>query len=145
MKPAYFTLLLLFTAFSLQLKAQSDSAAQAQSFAHHDSVYAAKLNYTGNLMIGGGVGLVGVGSFLIYEGYKVYNTNVTGPNAPSTPAQNHTQGTAYFAVAGVSYAAAAVLIALGVRNKLDFKRRQKRMSLQSGLLPNGNMGAMLTF
>jgi len=69
MKPAYFTLLLLFTVFSLQLKAQSDSAAQAQSFAHHDSVYAAKLIIPVT-MIGGGVGLVGVGSFLITKGIK---------------------------------------------------------------------------
>ena len=145
MKPASFVLLFLFTVASLQLKAQSDSASAAQRFTHHDSLYAAKLNYTSNLMIAGGVGLVGVGSFFIYEGVKVYNTPATGPNSPSSVAQNHSQGTAYLAAAGVSYIGAAVLIALGVRNKLDFKRRKKRMELESGLLQDGNMGAMLTF
>jgi hypothetical protein len=148
MKSAYFTLMFLFLAITLQVCGQSDTSAAARlNYTHHDSLYAAKLNYTGNLMIGGGVGLAGAGTFLIYEGVKIYQT----PASPSStdPAgdvqRNHNQGTAYLAAGGIAYAGAVVLIALGVKNKLEFKRRKKLMSLQSGLLPSGNMGAMLTF
>ncbi len=147
MKPAYITLLLLFTVLTLQLKAQKDSASLTPKYTFRDSLYAAKLNYTGNLMIAGGVGLVGAGSFLIYEGVKVYQTPA-GPSStdPAGDVQrNHNQGTAYIAAGAVAYVGAAVLIALGARNKIDFKRRKKMMSLEGGLLQNGNMGAMLTF
>ena len=147
MKPAYFTLLLLFFGLNLKVSAQSDSSTARQGYGHHDSLYAAKLNYTGNLMIGGGVGLAGAATFLVYEGVKIYQT----PASPSStdPAgdvqRNHNQGTAYLAAGGVAYAGAVVLIALGVKNKIEFKHRKKLITLESGLLQNGNLGAMLSF
>ena len=148
MKLPHFILVILFVGSVLQLSAQMDSSSVAQQkYGHRDSLYAAKLNYTGNLMIAGGVGLVGAGSFLIYEGVKTYRT----PAAPSSTdptgdlTRNHNQGTAYIAGGAVAYVGAAVLIALGAKNKIEFKRRKKLMSLESGLLDNGNMGAMLTF
>ena len=150
MKPIYFILLLFFAGATLNVNAQSDSSTlknDAAKYGHRDSLYAAKLNYTGNLMIAGGVGLAGVGTFLIYEGVKTYGT----PAAPAStdPAgdvdRNHRQGTAYLAVGSLAFIGSAVLIALGAKNKVEFKRRRKMMSLQSGLLDNGNMGAMLTF
>lgn len=148
MKPVYFALLLFFAGTSLQLSAQVDSSNRVtQTQGHRDSLYVAKINYTGNLMIGGGVGLAAAGSFLIYEGVKIYRT----PAAPVSTdpdgdiARNHKQGTAYIAAGTIAYVGTAVLIALGVKNKLEFKMRRKRMELQSGLLENGNMGAMLNF
>lgn len=147
MKTAYIALLLFFMAITPNLNAQSDTSGAQQKDAHRDSVYAAKINYTGNLMIGGGVGLLGAGSFLIYEGYKTYGT----PAAPASPDpaadvnRNHRQGTAYFAAGGIAYVAGAVLIGLGIKNKIEFKHRKKRMELESGWLPDGNMGAMLNF
>jgi len=148
MKPVYFVLLLLFSGIAFQVKAQSDTSKPVQQTqGRRDSLYAAKINYTGNLMIGGGVGLAAAGSFLIYEGVKIYHT----PAAPLSTdpdgdiARNHKQGTAYIAAGTIAYVGTAVLVALGVKNKLEFKRRKKRMELTSGLLENGNMGAMLNF
>ena len=98
-------------------------------------------------MIGGGVGLIGAGTFLVYEGVKIYQT----PASPSStdPAgdvqRNHNQGTAYLAAGGIAYVGGVVLIALGVKNKIEFKHRKKLMTLESGLLQNGNLGAMLSF
>lgn len=148
MKPSCFVLMLFFMGLTAQLSAQSDSSSVTQqSKGHRDSLYAAKLNYTGNLMIGGGVGLAGAASFLIYEGVQTYKTPAppTSTYPAADVARNHNQGAAYCAAGGVAYAAAAVLIALGARNKIEFKRRKKMMSLEGGLLQNGNMGAMLNF
>ena len=145
MKPAYFALLIFFVGFTLRLSAQTDSALAQQRFDHRDSLYAAKLNYTGNLMIGGGVGLVAAGSFLIYEGVETYNTTTSSGNPTNNVAQNHSQGTAYIAAGTIAFIGAAVLLGLGARNKIEFKRRKQRMALQAGLLDNGNVGAMLSF
>ena len=151
MKSTYIILLILFAAISVQLNAQTDSTVVKNNnepkYGFRDSVYAAKLNYTGNLMIGGGVGLAGAGSFLIYEGVTTYKT----PAAPlsTDPAgdvqRNHTQGTAYIIAGSAAFIGSAVLLALGAKNKIEFKQRKKLMSLQTGLLDNGKMGAMLTF
>ncbi len=150
MKSTY-VILFFVIALGLQLSAQSDSSSTRKNlppkYGQRDSLYAAKLNYTGNLMIAGGVGLAGVGSFLIYEGVKTYGT----PAAPSStdPAgdvdRNHKQGTAYIAAGGIAFIGSAVLVALGAKNKIEFKQRKKLMSLQTGLLDNGRTGVMLTF
>ena len=87
------------------------------------------------------------GPFLIYEGIITYNT----PAAPSSadPAgdveRNHRQGTGYIVAGSAAFIGSAVLIALGAKNKVEFKQRKKLMSLQTGLLDTGNLGAMLTF
>ena len=146
-----FILCFLFAMLSTQLIAQSDSSAikkvNPSKYGQRDSLYAAKLNYTGNLMIAGGVGLAGAGSFLVYEGVKTYNTPAAPLSTDPTGdvQRNHRQGTAYIAAGTVAYIGSAVLIALGAKNKIEFKHRLRLMSLQSGLLDNGNMGAMLTF
>jgi len=146
MKSAYFTLMLLFLAFTFRLNAQSDTPASTrQVYTHHDSLYTAKLNYTGNLMIGGGVGLAGAGTFLIYEGVKIYNSPLAPNSQPGDQQRNHNQGTAYLAAGGIAFVGSAILIALGARNKIEFKHRKKLMSLESGLLQNGNLGATLNF
>ena len=151
MKSTYVILLILFTAVTMQLSAQTDSSVVKNNgepkYGFRDSVYAAKLNYTGNLMIGGGIGLAGAGIFLIYEGVTTYKT----PAAPQStdPAgdvqRNHNQGTAYIAAGSAALIGSAVLLALGSKNKIEFKQRKKLMSLQTGLLDNGKMGAMLNF
>ena len=151
MKSAYILLIFLLTAVSIQVSAQTDSVAvksnTAPKYTQRDSIYAAKLNYTGNLMIGGGIGLAGAGTFLLYEGINTYKT----PAAPSSTdpagdvARNHRQGTGYIAAGTIAFIGSAVLTALGARNKIAFKQRKKMMTLQSGLLDNGNLGAMLTF
>jgi hypothetical protein len=151
MKLVFAFLILVFTGLTLQLRAQSDSSSvkpvQQRRYGFRDSLYAAKLNYTGNLMIAGGVGLAGAGSFLIYEGVQTYNT----PAAPSSTnpsadvMRNHNQGTAYIIAGSVSFIGSAVLIALGAKNKVEFKRRRKLMSLQTGLLDSGNLGLALSF
>jgi len=144
-------MILVLTTLTAQLYAQSDSSAVKKNsgprYGQRDSVYAAKLNYTGNLMIAGGVGLVGAGSFLIYEGVKTYNTPAAPLSTDPTGdvQRNHQQGTAYIAAGAIGYVGAAVLIALGAKNKIEFKRRLKIMSLQGGLTDNGNIGVMLTF
>ena len=151
MKAVYFTILFLFAGLGTALYGQADTTASKNSpqskYVFRDSVYAAKLNYTGNLMIGGGVGLAGVGTFLIYQGFKTYNT----PAAPvsTDPAgdvqRNHTQGTAYIAGGAIAFIGSAVLIALGAKNKVEFKHRKKLMSLQTGWLDDGKTGVALTF
>ena len=60
----------------IQLLAQADSSVvlkPVKALSKADSVYLAKLNSSGNLMIGGGIGMMGASGFLIYQGYKVYN------------------------------------------------------------------------
>ncbi len=98
-------------------------------------------------MIAAGVGLCGIGGYLIYQGNKVYTTD-PGPTAIDRSGEidrNHKQGIIYYAAGGVGIAAGIILTALGARNKVDFKQRKKMMTFQSGLLDNGHLGAMLTF
>lgn len=109
-----------------------------------DSMYLARLNTSGNLMIAGGIGLCGAGSYLIYQGFKVYNTKVPGNNADDI-SRNHKQGTAYIIAGGVGIVGGIVLTAFGARNKHEFMMRKKLMSLQSGLLDDGNIELALNF
>ena len=73
-----FLLVIVLTVLAaMQVSAQTDSLTAKPSvntYTHRDSVYLAKLNSNGNLMIAGGVGLCGAGSYLIYYGVKVYKT-----------------------------------------------------------------------
>lgn len=139
----------LFWLLHLSTYSQSDStnAATTPKYTHADSVFLAKLNSNGNIMIAAGVGLTGVGGYLIYQGNKIYNSKAT-PGS-STPAQDETrnkrQGTIYLAAGGAAIAGGIVLAAFGIRNKVEFKNRKKIMSVQSGLLENGQLGALLTF
>jgi hypothetical protein len=131
----------------IQLLAQADSSVVLKSvktFSKADSVYLAKLNSSGNLMIGGGIGLMGASGFLIYQGYKIYNDRGPTPNAATTE-RNKRQGTIYLAAGGVAALGGVVLVALGASNKVTFKRKQKLMSLQSGLLDSGRLGLALNF
>jgi hypothetical protein len=151
MKLAYLILLFLFTVLALELSAQADSSESKNNserrYGARDSVYAARINYAGNLMIGGGVGLAIAGGFLIWEGVETYNTPASpqSTNPAADVQQNHSQGTAYIAAGAVAFVGSAILIGLGAKNKIEFKQRKKLMSLQTGLLDNGKMGAMLTF
>lgn len=144
--------LFLFSAFATLLSAQSDSSSvknQHRDYTHRDSVYMAKLNSNGNLMIAGGIGLCGIGSYLFYQGHSVYTT-VPAPNSISIDKEgeiirNHKQGTIYYAAAGVSIAAGIVLTALGAKNKVEFKQRKRLMEMQAGILDNGSLGLALNF
>ncbi len=132
---------------SIQLLAQADSSVvlkPLKTFSKADSVYLAKLNSSGNLMIGGGIGLMGASGFLIYQGYKIYNDQGPTPNTATTE-RNKRQGTIYLAAGGVAALGGVVLVALGASNKVTFKRKQKLMSLQSGLLDSGRLGLALNF
>ncbi len=146
-----FLLIIVLAVFSaIQVSAQTDSLASKPSvntYTHRDSVYMAKLNSNGNLMIAGGVGLCGAGSYLIYYGVKVYKTGAAaGSLYPEQEvSRNKRQGTIYLAAGGIAIGAGIILTAFGARNKVDFKTRKRMMELQSGLLDNGNLGAMLTF
>lgn len=123
-------------------------APEAQrKFTRSDSLYLVKLNNSGNLMIAGGVGLCGVGSYLIYQGTKVYKS-LPAPNSTSYQDdinRNHRQGIIYMAAGGIGIAGGIVLTAFGARNKIDFKRGMKRMQLQTGILDNGSLGFALNF
>lgn len=139
----FLSLIFATTAFS-----QSDSVSvMRKQYTHADSMYLAKLNTNGNLMIAGGVGLCAVGGYLIYQGTKVYTTpapaNSTDPTADVN--RNHKQGTIYMAVGGVAIAGGIIVTAFGAKNKIDFKRKKKLMEMQGGLLNNGNLGLALTF
>lgn len=134
---------------SLQCFAQSDSAAapKKSALSRGDSLYMVKLNNSGNLMIAGGVGLTGVGGYLIYQGVKVYNSTVV-PNTPTAAEdqqRNHRQGIIYMAAGGVSIAGGIILTAFGARNKIEFKHRKKQLQLETGWLPSNQMGLALTF
>ena len=131
----------------IQLLAQADSSVvlkPMKALSKADSVYLAKLNSSGNLMIGGGIGMMGASGFLIYQGYKVYNDRGPTPNAATTQ-RNKRQGTIYLAAGGVAALGGVILVALGASNKVTFKRKQKLMSLQSGLLDSGRLGLALYF
>lgn len=127
--------------------AQTDSVTilkTKSAFTHEDSVYLSRINTSGNLMIAGGIGLCGAGGYLMYQGFKVYNTAVLN-NDPKDINRNHKQGTAYIIAGGVAIAGGIILTAFGARNKHEFMMRKKMMSLESGLLDNGNIGLALNF
>ena len=112
--------------------AQSDSSVVKNShhtYTHRDSVYMAKLNSNGNLMIAGGVGLCAVGGYLIYEGNKVYTTvpSPTSIDKDGEITRNHKQGTIYYAAGGVAIATGIILTAFGAKNKVEFKQRKRLM------------------
>jgi hypothetical protein len=144
-------LLIFLVAVTSNNFAQADSSAvkSQRVYTHNDSVYLAKLNSNSNLMIAAGVGLCGIGGYLFYQGNKVYTTvpagNLPQATADAETARNHKQGIIYYAAAGVGVAAGVVLVAIGARNKVEFKQRKRMMSVQSGILDNGRLGAMLTF
>lgn len=145
MRPSTHAIVLILLFFSGLLHAQ-DSTAKAQKyvFTKADTLYMAKLNSTGNLMIAGGVGLNIAGGYLIYQGVKVYTSKL--PNqTPEEEQRNKRQGIIYWAAGGVAVAGGMVLTALGARNKVEFKRRQRLMQLQGGILPNGMAGLALSF
>lgn len=141
---ALLTCLLLI--IGVNLSAQEQSQPQ-KTTTHRDSVYMAKLNSSGNLMIAGGVGLVAAGGYLLYQGISVYNTRTDGstPAGQSQNEQNKKQGTIYLAAAGVGLAGGIVLTAFGARNKVEFKRRKNAMNADLGILPNGQIGFALNF
>ena len=143
MKHLFF--LLLFSVFAMVVSAQSDSSYVKNThrdYTHRDSVYMAKLNSNGNLMIAGGVGLCGVGGYLIYQGHSVYTTKSL---VPGENERNHKQGTIYYIAAGVGIAGGIILTALGAKNKIEFKQRKHLMEMQSGILDNGRIGLALNF
>lgn len=135
-----FASLLLFANLSF---AQTDSAAikklYQHTYTHYDSVHLARLNTSGNLMIAGGVGLCAAGSFLIYQGSTIY------PSKTGSISKNHRQGSIYYAAGGIAVAGGIVLVALGARNKVDFKMQKKWIEFQSGILDNGHLGIALNF
>lgn len=154
-------LLLFFLLLTLTVTgalAQTDSTGNKRpvrpASGHRDSVNLSKLNNTGNLLIASGVGLCGIGGYLIYQGNKVYTT-VPELKANPTPDQlafrdseierNHKQGTIYYAVGGVAIGAGIILTAFGAKNKVEFKQRKRMLEMQGGILDNGHLGAMLTF
>jgi len=154
MKAFIFALSLLSSLLGSSLYAQSDSSIVRKSAYHHptysDTLYLARLNHRSNMMLGSGVGLCGVGSYLLYYGVTVYRT---GPDpASTTPAaqasdinRNHSQGTVYLAAGGLAIAGGIALVTLGAMRKYDFKVRKRMMSLQGGLLPDGRMLLALKF
>jgi len=125
--------------------AQNDSLPKpSKTYSKADSIYMSKLNTSGNLMIAGGIGLMGASGYLIYQGYKIYSDKGTPPNAAATE-RNQRQGTIYLAAGGIAAVGGVVLVALGASNKVAFKRRQKLMTLQGGLLESGGLGLAFGF
>lgn len=145
----HFLFLLLFSAFATIVSAQTDSSSVKiphRDYTHRDSVYMAKLNSNGNLMIAGGVGLCGIGGYLFYQGHSVYTTKSTSATDPDGEnARNRKQGTIYYVAAGVGIAGGIILTALGAKNKVEFKQRKRLMEMQSGILDNGRIGLALNF
>ncbi len=144
-------LFVLFQAFFAVTQAQTtDTTApvkKSTAISRGDSLYMVKLNTSGNLMIAGGIGLTGVGSYLIYQGYKVYTTKPV-PNSStynSDLERNHKQGTIYLAAGGVAIVGGIVLTALGARNKVEFKNRKRKLQLDTGMLQSGQLGLALGF
>ncbi len=145
----YFLLFVLLCIFT-DVTAQPDSTKSRpalHAFSHTDSVHLARLNTSGTLMIGGGVALCAAGSYFIYEGSQVYNTmpDPSNTNPTADINRNHQQGTIYLVAGGISIVGGFILGGFGIKNKINFKTRLKYMSLQTGLLPNGSLGASLIF
>src|SRR6476620_9534723 len=98
MKQALLVFVILFS-LAANVFAQADSSvvkSQSRNYSHNDSIYLAKLNSNGNLMIAAGVGLCGIGGYLFYQGNRVYTTkpaaNLSTPVADGEIARNHKQG-----------------------------------------------------
>lgn len=146
MKNLVVLLVVFFSLAGLNLSAQ-DQKQEPRTTTKRDSLYLAKLNSSGNLMIAGGVGLCAAGGYLLYQGISVYRTRVDGstPAGLSQNEQNKKQGTIYLAAAGVGIAGGIVLTAFGARNKVEFKRRKNAMNADLGILPNGQIGFALNF
>jgi uncharacterized membrane protein len=142
MKHLFF--LFLFCSLTTVVLAQADSSVvkKAHTSTHRDSVYMAKLNSNGNLMIAAGVGLTGIGGYLVYQGYKVYTTKST---VAGEEERNRKQGTIYYVAAGVGIAGGIILTAIGAKNKVEFKQRKRLLEMESGLLDNGRLGLALNF
>lgn len=140
-------LLLSGTAYSQKTDVEQK---QAKQYTHRDSIYLAKLNTNGNLMIAGGVGLCGAGSYLIYQGQKIYTALPEG-TPPGTAIyteekqRNQRQGIIYLAAGGLGIAGGIILTAFGAKNKIEFKQRKRMMELQGGILDNGSIGLALAF
>ena len=141
--------MLLLTLFITDiLFAQQDSIKEIpKALSHRDSIYLAKMNTTSNLMIAGGIGLCGAGTYLIWEGTQIYKTPAgpTSTNPSGDVARNHQQGSIYMVAGGASIAAGVILGAFGVKRKIEFKQRKQRLLAQAGLLDNGHLGACLGF
>ena len=90
-------------------------------------------------MIAAGVGLSGIGGYLVYQGYKVKST-VAGEEE-----RNRKQRTIYYVAAGVGIAGGIILTAIGAKNKVEFKQRKRLLEMESGLLDNGRLGLALNF
>lgn len=141
-------LLVLCTGFVFS---QDNAAAEPakRTYNHRDSVNLSKMNTNGNLMIAGGVGLCGAGSYLIWQGTKILNTIPAA--APGTALyedekqRNQRQGIIYLAAGGVGIAGGIILTAFGAKNKVEFKQRKRMMEMQGGLLDNGRLGLALDF
>lgn len=144
----------LFTQAQTSDSTATLSQTPARKFTRGDSLYLAKLNSSGNIMIAAGVGLCGAGGYLVYNGYRVYTSSPVGTTPgqqDESERQNHKQGTAYLAVGGIAIAGGVILTAFGAKNKVEFKRIKKRMGqpekveFQGGILDNGNLGVALRF
>jgi hypothetical protein len=146
MKWTYLLLLMGLCSIVQSGFAQSDSLGQPHYYTHRDTVYLARLNSSGNLMIAAGVGLCGASVYLFYEASKIYGASTAGSSTPADDEQrNHRQGILYYAGGALAIAGGGVLLALGAKNKIEFKRRYKIMTLQSGILDNGHLGLALNF
>jgi hypothetical protein len=147
-KKVLFTICFVAVAFSISAQVDATIPANNPSkYTRTDSMYLVKLNNSGNLMIAGGVGLCGVGSYLIYQGTKVYKSKPTTitPTYQEDIDRNHRQGIIYMTAGGIGIAGGIILTAFGAKNKVDFKRGMKRMQLQTGILDNGNLGMAFSF
>ncbi|MBK7148176.1 MAG: hypothetical protein IPH78_04955 [Bacteroidetes bacterium] len=141
--------LFLFCIVCLHAQQATSGEPAKRTYNHRDSVNLSKMNTNGNLMIAGGVGLCGAGSYLIWQGTKILNT--TPVAAPGTALyedekqRNQRQGIIYLAAGGVGIAGGIILTAFGAKNKVEFKQRKRMMEMQTGLLDNGKLGLALTF
>ncbi|MCS6933654.1 MAG: hypothetical protein NZM35_00705 [Chitinophagales bacterium] len=106
-----------------RLPGNTDSASR-NKLPVYDNLHLARLNRSGNMMIAGGVGLIIAGSYLVYQGFEIYRA--PAPAQSANPAEdvrrNQRQGTIYMAAGGVALAGGAALAALGIRNKVIFKK-----------------------
>jgi hypothetical protein len=147
MKHPSFLITLLFSCIFFSAVAQTDGSGN-RTYTKRDSLYLAKLNSNGNLMIAGGVGLCAAGGYLIYQGIKVYNDipqNIGTPSGNTQREQNKKQGTIYLVAAGLGIAGGIVLTAFGARNKIEFKQRKKAMEANLEFLPKGQLGVAFNF
>jgi hypothetical protein len=155
-----FLFILLLVVSVVSVSAQTDSTSTYKrpartTVSRRDTMSLVRLNNSSNLMLASGVGLCGIGGYLIFQGNKVYTTTPDALPATATAEQkairegeiekNHKQGTIYYAVGGIAIGAGIILTAFGAKNKVEFKQRKRMLEMQSGILDNGHLGAMLTF